>query len=1029
MIMKKFFVSALMLLCSVSLHATTQKREMQMQRLQQEFVNPSSEFRSAPLWVWNTDVTTQDIDRMLQELKDQGFGGALVHPRPGLVTEYLSDEWFRLWKYALEKGKELGLKINIYDENSYPSGFAGGHVPDQMPESYNQGQALIGQRSSVAPKPGDCYLCLKRQGDEFLNITDELSNYQHQEGIYYIYHLGYNGRSTWTAGFPYVDLMAKGVTEKFIDITMGAYEKALGKSFGREVNITFTDEPNIASPDGRHCRWTPDLFSTFEQLWGYDLRTCWPALGEEVGDWQKVRHDYNATLLHLFIERWSKPWHAYTEKKNMYWTGHYWEHNWPDLSQGPDNMAMYAWHQLPAIDMLFNQYNDVSCQAQFGNVRSVKELRSVANQMGYVRTLSETYGGGGWDETFADFKRLGDWEYALGVNFMNQHLCHMTITGARKYDYPPVFTSVSPWWQNYGTLNDHFARLSLVLSQGEQQNDWLVLEPTTSLWLHYTQVAGGDPLWRIANAFQQFVTRLEKAQVEYDLGCEDIMARWGTVKGNRLCVGKRAYSTVVLPPEMQNLESSTLRLLKTFAKNGGRVIALSHPTKVSGADDDSFSEIQSQKSCLPIKDAADVISLYGQDAKVKVEVLEGKDVYHQSRQYADGQLLFLVNSSLRDEARVKISLPGKYLYAMDTMTGEVSPCLQQPSGNLSMEVAMEPAGSQLYFASARKLFPLSTAEERQAGQYLEIPASSPVKVTSTHQNAINLDFCNLNLPGKRVQGLYTQQANHTLWKHYGMDDPWETAVQFRHDVLDRDTFQTGELSIEYPFFVQQGTDLTDMHAIVERPDVYSVLINGVVLSAQPDTLLDARMGRYDLSSHVKEGVNIVTLHLSRMKIMAEVAPVILMGNFTLNPSLYGFSLAPQASDLQLGSWKTQGWQEYAWGMNYTQHFNVNDLQGKYCIRLGKWEGTVAEVWVNDQKAGIVYNLQQPDVTKYLRVGDNEVTVRVIGSLKNLYGPHYSDARGIMSPWMWNNVATQRSGKDYDLRNYGLYTPFKLLNQQ
>ena len=57
--------------------------------------------------------------------------------------------------------------------------------------------------------------------------------------------------------------------------------------------------------------------------------------------------------------------------------------------------------------------------AQFGNVRAVKELRSVANQMGYTRTLSETYGGGGWDETFKDFKRLGDWEYVLGVNFMN----------------------------------------------------------------------------------------------------------------------------------------------------------------------------------------------------------------------------------------------------------------------------------------------------------------------------------------------------------------------------------------------------------------------------------------------------------------------------------------------------------------------------------------------------------------------------------------------------------------------------------
>ncbi len=168
----------------------------------------------------------------------------------------------------------------------------------------------------------------------------------------------------------------------------------------------------------------------------------------------------------MFVDRWAKPMSAYCDRKGMLWTGHYWEHDWPSMYQGGDNMAMYAWHQMPAIDMLFNQYNDGSPQAQFGNVRAVKELRSAANQTGSVRTLSETYGGGSWDETFRDFKRLGDWEYALGVNFMNQHLSHMTIAGARKYDYPPVFTRLSPWWEDYKVLNDYFARLSLVLQPG-----------------------------------------------------------------------------------------------------------------------------------------------------------------------------------------------------------------------------------------------------------------------------------------------------------------------------------------------------------------------------------------------------------------------------------------------------------------------------------------------------------------------------------------------------------------------------------
>ncbi|MCD8192948.1 MAG: hypothetical protein LUD74_00030 [Tannerellaceae bacterium] len=106
---------------------------MKFGKLKKQLKDPSGEFRSAPLWVWNTRVIYEDIDRMLKEFKEQGFGGAFVHPRPGMITDYLSDDWFDLYKYSLKVGKELGLHIWIYDENSYPSGFAGGHVPAQMP--------------------------------------------------------------------------------------------------------------------------------------------------------------------------------------------------------------------------------------------------------------------------------------------------------------------------------------------------------------------------------------------------------------------------------------------------------------------------------------------------------------------------------------------------------------------------------------------------------------------------------------------------------------------------------------------------------------------------------------------------------------------------------------------------------------------------------------------------------------------------------------------------------------------------------
>jgi hypothetical protein len=539
--------------------------------LSAEFRQPSKDYTTAPFFVWNYKITREEIDHYMNEFRKQGSSQVFIHPRPGLVTEYLSDEWFDLFKYAVDKGKELGMNVWIYDENSYPSGFGGGHVPDQMPESYNQGQGLkMTKVESLPDSAGKYFLCLKEDNAKFVDITSSLAGEMNKPGHYLLFSKTYNGKSDWYGGFSYVDLLYPGVTQKFIEVTMKGYEKYLGAELGKTIPGTFTDEPQIESPGG--IRWTPDLFDQFQKKWNYDLKTQLPSLYEEVGDWKKVRHDYTQTLLQLFIDRWAKPWNQYCEEKGLKFTGHYWEHEWPNMQPGGDNMAMYAWHQVPAIDMLFNQWDDSTSKAQFGNVRAVKELASAANQTGRNRKLSETYGGAGWELTFTDMKRLGDWEYALGVNLMNQHLAHITLAGARKYDYPLTFTYHEPWWNDYKYINDHYARLSLALSSGTQKNDILILEPTTTAWLYDSYVQNNPKVNELGQAFQTFVTTLEKAQVEYDLGSENIIKDRGSVEKNNFIVGQCSYSTVVLPPMMENLDLPTFRLIETCVANHFKIL-------------------------------------------------------------------------------------------------------------------------------------------------------------------------------------------------------------------------------------------------------------------------------------------------------------------------------------------------------------------------------------------------------------------------------------------------------------------------
>ena len=86
-----------------------------------KLIEPDAIYGSAPFWAWNTDMDAGKIKKTLQSLKDNGFGGAFVHPRPGLTNEYLSEEWFSLWREALEEARKLGMKLYISSANFLPS--------------------------------------------------------------------------------------------------------------------------------------------------------------------------------------------------------------------------------------------------------------------------------------------------------------------------------------------------------------------------------------------------------------------------------------------------------------------------------------------------------------------------------------------------------------------------------------------------------------------------------------------------------------------------------------------------------------------------------------------------------------------------------------------------------------------------------------------------------------------------------------------------------------------------------------------
>ncbi len=1037
-VISTFIIGALLLniSCSEEIMDFPTDRITDFEVLQKVFRQPTKEYGTIPFFVWNDKMTKEVIAQSMQDFKDAACGGVIVHPRPGLITEYLSEDWFDLFKYTIEKGKELGLEVWIYDENSYPSGFAGGHVPAEMPESFNQGQGLRPFETDVIPPDYQKYfLILKQQKENFQDITSIVGDEMGKQGSYFLFEKTFYPKSGWFGGFSYVDLLYPGVTEKFLQLTMSGYEQVSGDDFGKTIPGVFTDEPEISSPGG--IRWTPDLFDIFRKQWGYDLKENLPSLFKQVGDWKKVRHNYAKTMLWLFTERWSKPASDYYAKHGLKFTGHYWEHGWPSMQLGPDNMAMYAWHSVPGIDMLFNQFNEESPNAQFGNIRSVKELASVANQFGRPRTLSETYGGAGWEVTFKDLKRLGDWEYVLGVNLMNQHLSFSTIAGARKYDYPPSFSYHNPWWKSYRSLNTYYARLSLALSSGVQRNAVLVLEPTTTAWLYDSYIKEGryDSLMHVGNHFQQFVTILEKNQLEYDLGSEYIIENQGRTEGKEFWVGLCRYQTIVIPPLTENLNRKTFDLLKKFRENGGTLIVFSEPNLIDGHPSPEIQQLFETSSGLFKMNELDkdAIKLLLTDQDLTFSEQDGGNLYHLRKIFKDGQLIFLANTDMEQATKGTFIINGVDVVVMDPFTGEV---LHYPSktekGKLHLNFSLQPAESLLLFVSKKKMnnFPEFVKKENLN----EVMASSELMVEKERENVLSVDFVDLELGGKKFKDIHVHEAAQLIYKQHGFEDgnPWNHSVQYKSTILERSNFPANSgFDASYSFDIDQEFDWSGLKLVVERPELWSVWINGEKISPVPGQWwLDRSFGVFQIGHLIKSGINTVTLTCSPMKIHAETEPIYILGEFSVVPSKKGWSIRSPLSSIKKGSWKEQGLPFYSWDMIYKKNFSLDAKSTYYEVGLDDWQGTVAEVYANGKHAGtIILSTDRIPVTDLIREGDNQIEVRITGSLKSLLGPHHNNPQpGLVSPWHWRNIKEYSSGEHYQLPDYGLMGDIRLLSE-
>lgn len=1000
------------------------------------FANPGPEYTSGPLWVWNDMLTEEQVVQSLDVLSQQHIKQVWVHPRPGLMTPYLSDAWFKLWEATLAAARERGMLVWIYDENSYPSGFAGGNVPEQMPESRGLGLTLR-QEDKIKLPHKDVLAAYRKTPQGYVDVTEELSRAAKvSEGDFMIARIEQAAPSPWFGGKTFVDLLRPGVTEKFLQITLDAYKQHFGVDFGTLIPGSFTDEPHLKPCGDIH--WTPDFPEQYRQRWDEDFLAGLPYLREDSAEGRRFRHHYFYVLNRLFVERWAKPYFNYCAENNLEFTGHYWEHEWPNCASVPDNMSMSFWQQRPGIDTLFNQY-DEGPHAQFGNVRAVIELASVARQGGRTRTLCEAYGGSSAEMRFEDYKRIGDWLQALGVNTLNEHLSHISLRGARKRDYPPTFSQHSPWMASYHVLVDYFSRISAALSQGQQTNRCLILEPTTTAWMHH--FIKNDRLAALGEGFQRLVTNAAKAQLAFDLGSEAIVEESGSltqIEGKTaLQVGKCAYTAVVIPAEMENINTPVATLLKEYLDAGGKVFSCAVPelpSHLDGSPSDECAGLRNHANwiCIP---EGELVSRVQDYTAPSLRVTLAKDnkgiVYHHRRQLSDGDILYIVNSSNENPATGTITASGAAVRKADPETGDISvyPASQSTDGTLSASFSLPPCGSLLLFVD-HAVIPagegLSTPVP-EAG--VPVPAG-PIQARRIDDNNLILDYVDVTAGEKTASSIYWKNAAEITFKENGLrGNIWDHCVQFRDELLQTRFPAESGFRASYHFKIEEAVP-PSLFAVIERADLYTVTCNGVPVTPGSDGWwLEPGFPKISLKDCAKVGLNELIITAGPMTIFHELEAAHLVGDFSLKPGEKGFAVVP-ATLFGLGPWKEQGLPLYGHRVAYSATVDVAQPAGRYIITLPSWNGVVAEVLVNGKTAGNIY--RQPmecEITEHLKDGANLVEVVICGSLRNPLGPHFGEGSvGLTHPGSWNKAPESGPppGADYFAVDYGLFAPFQIL---
>ncbi len=571
------------------------------------FPQPDLSYSPAVFWFLNGDLEPPELARQLRLMKAVGVGTVVLHARQGHTVGYLTQRWFDAIRFCVETCAELGLKAWLYDEDNWPSGYAGGEVLKRYPNA----RAKCLARVPAGEEAGD--LVVARAGGEVFVRRLVPWHPAYSEG--------------W-----YTDLMDRTATDTFLATTHQRYAEVLGGHLGTTVTAVFTDEPGFYN-HFHSCApgtvpWTDDLPEEFRRRTGYDLPAHLPELFSDGPGAARVRADFYRVVSRLILERYYLPLKEWCNAHGMQSVGHVNNEEYlvDHARYNADFFTAMDGLDFPGIDIIGPAGDWHRQPDSFIN----KLASSAAHVRGKTQVMSETYGAAGWDLSPEEMRRIADWQSVRGVTRLVFHAFYYSIEGPRYHECPPSLFFQSPHWPLIPGLVSYLTRWAWLLENTRPGAQVAVYYPIhavrqvtspqvpPSLPEGLDEEAAGEA-GALSRAFRRITDGLFRRQVDFDV-LDDAALAEASFAGGRLQVRDLSYACLVLPPGEPSEEAA--EAIRRAREAG--VPVLSGPV----AEVLAAAQPWATAALEPASDQVTLTRRRAQGGDLFLVVNEGQDPYH-----------------------------------------------------------------------------------------------------------------------------------------------------------------------------------------------------------------------------------------------------------------------------------------------------------------------------------------------------------------------------------------------------------------